>query len=152
MDRQQAFDMVKSDLMEIFEIEEDSITPEATLMDDLGLDSIDGVDMMVRMQERTGKKVTPEETAEIIAQVDKDGDGQVDLDEFKEIFKLAPDMLPPGLKQVVDVGGLCSLENVGSIMRQRLTHIARMHAARDKRRESERGARFVGKCLFNLSG
>lgn len=61
MDRQQAFDMVKSDLMEIFEIEEDSITPEATLMDDLGLDSIDGVDMMVRMQERTGKKVTPDQ-------------------------------------------------------------------------------------------
>lgn len=65
MDRQQAFDMVKSDLIEIFEIEDDAITPEATLMDDLGLDSIDGVDMMVRMQERTGKKVTPDQFEDV---------------------------------------------------------------------------------------
>lgn len=65
MDRQQAFDMVKSDLIEIFEIEEEAITPEATLMDDLGLDSIDGVDMMVRMQERTGKKVTPDQFEDV---------------------------------------------------------------------------------------
>jgi acyl carrier protein len=65
MDRQQAFDMVKSDLIEIFEIEEETITPEATLMDDLGLDSIDGVDMMVRMQERTGKKVTPDQFEDV---------------------------------------------------------------------------------------
>ena len=65
MDRQQAFDMVKSDLIEIFEIEADAITPEATRMDDLGLDSIDGVDMMVRMQERTGKKVTPDQFEDV---------------------------------------------------------------------------------------
>ena len=59
--RDEAYDMIKSDLIEIFEIDEADIKPDATLMDDLGLDSIDGVDMMVRMQERTGKKVTPDQ-------------------------------------------------------------------------------------------
>ncbi|WP_084419739.1 acyl carrier protein [Henriciella litoralis] len=59
--RDEAYKMIKSDLIEIFEIDEADIKPDATLMDDLGLDSIDGVDMMVRMQERTGKKVTPDQ-------------------------------------------------------------------------------------------
>jgi acyl carrier protein len=59
--RDEAYEMIKSDLIEIFEIDEADIKPDATLMDDLGLDSIDGVDMMVRMQERTGKKVTPDQ-------------------------------------------------------------------------------------------
>ena len=27
------------------------------------------------------------------------------MDEFKEVFKLAPDLLPPGLKELVDVSG-----------------------------------------------
>ncbi|MCI4644119.1 MAG: acyl carrier protein [Hyphomonadaceae bacterium] len=66
MDRATAYDMVKSDLIELFEIEESAITPDAHLMDDLGLDSIDGVDMMVRIQERTGKKVTPDQFEQIL--------------------------------------------------------------------------------------
>lgn len=61
MTREEAFDIIRTDLVEIFEIEEGEIRPEATLIDDLGLDSIDGVDMMVRLQERTGKKVTPDQ-------------------------------------------------------------------------------------------
>jgi len=61
MTRDEAFEVIRTDLVEIFEIEENEIRPDATLIDDLGLDSIDGVDMMVRLQERTGKKVTPDQ-------------------------------------------------------------------------------------------
>ncbi len=61
MTRDEAFEVIRTDLVEIFEIEESEIRPDATLIDDLGLDSIDGVDMMVRLQERTGKKVTPDQ-------------------------------------------------------------------------------------------
>lgn len=61
MTRDEAFEVIRTDLIEIFEIEESEIRPDATLIDDLGLDSIDGVDMMVRLQERTGKKVTPDQ-------------------------------------------------------------------------------------------
>ena len=40
---------------------------------------------------------------------------QIDLDEFKEVFKLAPDLLPPGLKELVDVSGflLTGLKGLG---------------------------------------
>ncbi|WP_300379138.1 acyl carrier protein [Henriciella sp.] len=61
MTREEAFIRIKTDLVEIFEIEPEKIVPEATLMDDLELDSIDGVDMMVHLQELTGKKVAPEQ-------------------------------------------------------------------------------------------
>ena len=61
MERQEAFDTIKKDLIDIFEIEADTIQADAKLMDDLGLDSIDGVDMMVRLQERIGQKITPEQ-------------------------------------------------------------------------------------------
>lgn len=61
MGNESGFNMIKADLIEIFEIDESLITMDAKLMEDLGLDSIDGVDMMVRLQERTGKKITPEQ-------------------------------------------------------------------------------------------
>lgn len=67
MEREEAFNLVKNDLIELFEIDEADITPDADLVDDLGLDSIDGVDMMVRIQERTGEKVTPEQFEEVRA-------------------------------------------------------------------------------------
>jgi len=61
-----AYAEVKSVLVEIFEIDPELVTPEAKLMDDLGLDSIDGVDMMVQFQEKTGKKVTPAQFESIV--------------------------------------------------------------------------------------
>jgi acyl carrier protein len=44
-------------LTEMFELSPKDITPEAMLADDLGLDSIDAVDLMVRLQDYTGRKV-----------------------------------------------------------------------------------------------
>ena len=61
-----AFAEVKSVLVEIFEVDPESVVPEARLMDDLGLDSIDGVDMMVQFQEKTGKKVTPAQFESVV--------------------------------------------------------------------------------------
>ncbi|MBR9834757.1 MAG: acyl carrier protein [Alphaproteobacteria bacterium] len=55
------FENIKSVLVDVFEIEPERVTMDAHLLDDLELDSIDGVDMMVKLQEDTGKKVTPEQ-------------------------------------------------------------------------------------------
>jgi acyl carrier protein len=44
-------------LTEMFELSPADITPAAMLVDDLGLDSIDAVDLMVRLQDYTGRKV-----------------------------------------------------------------------------------------------
>ncbi len=46
---------------ELFEIEPDTVQPEARLYEDLDIDSIDAVDLVVRLKELTGKKIEPEE-------------------------------------------------------------------------------------------
>ncbi|WP_348673446.1 acyl carrier protein [uncultured Abyssibacter sp.] len=46
---------------ELFEIEPEKVTPEARLYEDLDIDSIDAVDLVVRLKEITGKAVEPEQ-------------------------------------------------------------------------------------------
>jgi acyl carrier protein len=58
---EQIYDRLKAILMEAFEIEENRIVPQARLFQDLDLDSIDGVDLAIKLQELTGKRIRPEE-------------------------------------------------------------------------------------------
>ncbi|WP_127960183.1 acyl carrier protein [Serratia microhaemolytica] len=55
------FQEVAALLNKLFEIDIEQITPESRLYEDLGLDSIDAVDMVVHLQKKTGKKIKPEE-------------------------------------------------------------------------------------------
>ena len=43
-----------------FECPREKLTMDVRLFEDLGLDSIDAVDLIVRLQQFTGKKVNPE--------------------------------------------------------------------------------------------
>lgn len=52
-------------LVEDFEIDAAKLTPAANLFTDLDLDSIDAVDLVVRLQQETGKKVDPAEFRQI---------------------------------------------------------------------------------------
>jgi acyl carrier protein len=52
---------LKRILVDFFEMEESAITPEARLYEELDLDSIDAVDLVVKLQQVTGKRVKPEE-------------------------------------------------------------------------------------------
>ncbi|HAS15484.1 MULTISPECIES: acyl carrier protein [Idiomarina] len=47
-------------LEEDFEIESDDISLDANLYQDLDLDSIDAVDLVVKLREITGKKISPD--------------------------------------------------------------------------------------------
>jgi acyl carrier protein len=58
---EQIYDRLKAILMEAFEIEASRIVPQARLFQDLDLDSIDGVDLAIKLQELTGKRIRPEE-------------------------------------------------------------------------------------------
>ncbi|MGZ8903749.1 MAG: acyl carrier protein, partial [Methylobacter sp.] len=53
--REEILTAIKEIMVEMFEIDEDDITPEARLYQDLDFDSIDAVDMIVRLKEITGK-------------------------------------------------------------------------------------------------
>ena len=59
MTEEDAYRQIQSYLTGTFEIPAGEIHPGALLMDDLGLDSIDAVDLMVKLQEQTGRKVEP---------------------------------------------------------------------------------------------
>ena len=51
---------VKDILVADFECDPARLTPDVNLFTDLDLDSIDAVDLVVRLQQETGKKVNPE--------------------------------------------------------------------------------------------
>lgn len=52
---------LKSMLVEFFEIDEASVAMDAKLYEDLDLDSIDAIDLVVKLQQKIGKKVSPED-------------------------------------------------------------------------------------------
>ena len=52
---------LKSYLCDLFELPEEKITPSAHLQHDLDLDSIDAVELVVKLQEYTGRKIAPAE-------------------------------------------------------------------------------------------
>ena len=61
MNRDTIFAEIKKIFVETFELDEADIKLEATLMEDLDLDSIDAIDMVVRLQDFTGTRVPEEE-------------------------------------------------------------------------------------------
>ena len=63
--KEQIFEELKNILNEELEISENDIHLEANLFEDLDLDSIDAVDIAVRMQKFTNKKLSPAEFKQI---------------------------------------------------------------------------------------
>jgi acyl carrier protein len=61
LERTDIFEKVRGYLVELFEIPADRITSSTQLREDLDLDSIDAVDLVVRLQEFTGKRISPAE-------------------------------------------------------------------------------------------
>jgi len=59
--REEILIAIQTIMVEMFEIDEEAITLEARLYEDLDFDSIDAVDMVVRLKEMTGKSVKPED-------------------------------------------------------------------------------------------
>ena len=53
MSKDEIFVKLREILVSVFELEESEVTPEALLGDDLDLDSIDAIDLVVKMKEFT---------------------------------------------------------------------------------------------------
>ena len=56
---------LKNILVNDFEIDETKIIPEANLFEDLDFDSIDAVDLAVRLQDYTKQKISPDNFKQI---------------------------------------------------------------------------------------
>ncbi len=61
MTREEIFATLSEYLQEMFEVPADKVAPDAKLFEDLDLDSIDAVDLVVRLQDLTGRKIKPEQ-------------------------------------------------------------------------------------------
>ena len=64
------FQRIKSIFIEEFELEPELLLPEATLFDDLGLDSLDAVDMVVALEKEFGVKMKDEESIRSVRTLD----------------------------------------------------------------------------------
>ncbi|MAT92949.1 MAG: acyl carrier protein [Halioglobus sp.] len=64
-DKKDIYEHLQKVLVDLFEVPAEAISPEALLVEDLDIDSIDAVDIAVEMQELTGRKIHPEEFKEI---------------------------------------------------------------------------------------
>jgi acyl carrier protein len=60
MSKEDIYPMLVNMLHEMFELDKSKITLDAHLFSDLDIDSIDAVDLAVRLKEATGKRIQPE--------------------------------------------------------------------------------------------
>ncbi|WP_108652855.1 acyl carrier protein [Dongshaea marina] len=59
--RDEIFNEISKAMQELFELDAAQITLEASLYEDLDLDSIDAVDLVVKLQDMTGEKIQPDQ-------------------------------------------------------------------------------------------
>ncbi len=65
MNRQEIEEIVKNFLVEDLELDESKIKPEARLKEDIGIDSLDFVDIVVIVEKKFGFKIKPEELTHV---------------------------------------------------------------------------------------
>ena len=65
MTRTEIEEKVREFLIDDLEIDEEKIAPEALLKDDLGIDSLDFVDIVVIVERNFGFKLKPEEMTDV---------------------------------------------------------------------------------------
>ncbi len=61
MDKNEIFKVLQETMIELFELDADEVNLDANLYEDLDLDSIDAVDLAVKITEITGQRVNPED-------------------------------------------------------------------------------------------
>jgi acyl carrier protein len=51
---------LRETLVELFELKPEQVVPEANLYQDLDIDSIDAVDLILKLKDLTGRKIQPQ--------------------------------------------------------------------------------------------
>lgn len=66
MERKEIESKVRDFLIEDLEVDEEKVFPKARLKDDVGIDSLDFVDIVVIVEKNFGFKIKPEEMAGVV--------------------------------------------------------------------------------------
>ncbi|HEY8537857.1 MAG TPA: acyl carrier protein [Steroidobacteraceae bacterium] len=59
--REEILEYLREVLVELFEVKPEQVVPEANLYEDLDIDSIDAVDLILKLKELTGRKIQPQQ-------------------------------------------------------------------------------------------
>ncbi|MCL2742492.1 MAG: acyl carrier protein [Planctomycetaceae bacterium] len=122
LSKEEIYDGVKDDLIDALALEEDEITPDATLIGDLGAESIDLLDIVYRLEKRYNIKIERGELAPEDIVNDTTGtyvvDGKFTAAGLAEIGKRLPhadlsafekNPVVSGLTSILTVKDLCYL-------------------------------------------
>ena len=63
--KEEIFSKIKEDLVTLFELDEADISMDSRIFEDLDLDSIDAVDLIVKIQKEIGKRISPEDFKQV---------------------------------------------------------------------------------------
>lgn len=65
MNKDELFNEIRRALVELFELDPDEVTLEADLYNDLDIDSIDAIDLLAMLREKSGVRLSPEQFREV---------------------------------------------------------------------------------------
>ena len=58
--REEILEYLRETMVELFELKPEQVVPEAKLYEDLDIDSIDAVDLILKLKDLTGRKIQPQ--------------------------------------------------------------------------------------------
>ena len=90
--KEEIFDKIKNALVEALGVDEDEVTPEATLVGDLGAESIDFLDIVFRLEKAFNIKVPRGELfpEDILTNTEYVQDGKVTAEGLKQLRERMP--------------------------------------------------------------
>ena len=96
MEKEDIFEVVKDGLVEVLGVDEDEITRDSSLYDDLGAESLDLIDLFFRVEEKIGMRVSMSEVQKLLqgglSEEDFfDENGIVTPEGLEHLQKLMPD-------------------------------------------------------------
>lgn len=65
MTKEEILKKIQEMLAQLFDLDTEEIKPESKLFEELELDSIDAVDLVVKLQKQIGKKIMPEDFKQV---------------------------------------------------------------------------------------
>ena len=117
--REEIFDKVKQTLVDALSVDEDEVTETATLIDDLGAESIDFLDIVFRLEKAFGIKIPQEELMprEIFSNAQYVTDKKLNAAALSELRKAMPHADLAQFEKDPQIDKVSTLFTVGMIVR-----------------------------------
>ncbi len=120
MSRKEIFQKVQEVLVDALGVDEEEVTPEATLMGDLGAESIDFLDIVFRLEKTFGIKVPREElfpAEELLNNPEFVSNGKLTAKGLNELRTKVPHTDLTGFEDDPDINKLADLFTVNAIVK-----------------------------------